>query len=140
MTMPPSLVLRLADGQRHTVAELADELNLTPAGLDAQLRTLADWGLVVARVDDGLKLIAPLDLIDRLSLEQSLDAATRARLDRLEVHDAIDSTNARLLAEKAVPAGRARVLLAEYQHAGRRPARRLRHGQPPARPRLAAAI
>ncbi len=114
-----ALLRLLAAGQPVTAAALAAALGATAAELECELGALADWGLAALRTADGYRLELPLDLLDAAALEAALGAATRARLERLEVHDELDSTNARLLADSDLGAGRVRVALAEYQRAGR---------------------
>lgn len=57
--------------------------------------------------------------LDVGKIEAQLDAATRARIARLDLALEIDSTNSELLRRSAPPAGQASVLLAERQTAGR---------------------
>ena len=115
-----ALVGLLADGELHSGEALARELGVTRAAVATQLRGLADWGLVVESVPRrGYKLPAPIDFVDAARLELALNASTRARLDRLEVVDELESTNARLLSEVDLAPGRFRVCLAEFQSAGR---------------------
>jgi BirA family biotin operon repressor/biotin-[acetyl-CoA-carboxylase] ligase len=120
MTPRGALLRLLADGEPHPATALARALDLTPAALAAQLAGLADWGLTVApAAPAGYQLTAPLELIDPAGLEAALGTGARARLERLEVHDELDSTNSRLLAATDLAAGRARVAIAEYQSHGR---------------------
>jgi BirA family transcriptional regulator, biotin operon repressor / biotin---[acetyl-CoA-carboxylase] ligase len=120
MTMRGALLRLLADGESHADEELASALALPLAQLRRELGALSDWGLTLpATAQRSHQLPAPLDLIDRDRLEAALRPATRERLERLEVHDEVDSTNARLLEAGGVPAGRTRVALAEFQSAGR---------------------
>jgi BirA family transcriptional regulator, biotin operon repressor / biotin---[acetyl-CoA-carboxylase] ligase len=120
MTMRAALLRLLADGEPRTDEALASALALPLARLRRELGALADWGLTVqAAAERGHRLPAPLDLIDRDRLEAALRPATRQRLERLEVRDEVDSTNALLLEAGGVPAGRTRVALAEFQSAGR---------------------
>ncbi len=120
MTTRGALLRLLADGEPHPATALAGALSLTPAALAAELAGLADWGLaVVPAAPDGHRLAAPLELVDAPRLEAALGTATRARLERLEVHDELDSTNSRLLGATDLAAGRVCVAIAEYQSHGR---------------------
>lgn len=120
MTLRGALTRLLADGEPHPEAALAAALGLAPSALAAELDGLAAWGLAAGRDGaHGWRLPAPLDLIDRAGLEAALGAAARGRLERLELEDETDSTNARLLALHGLAPGRCRVALAEYQRAGR---------------------
>ena len=101
-----ALVGLLADGELRSGEALARELRVTRAAVAQQLRGLADWGLVVESVPRrGYQLPAPIDFVDAARLELALNASTRARLDRLEVVDELESTNARLLSEVALAPG-----------------------------------
>jgi BirA family biotin operon repressor/biotin-[acetyl-CoA-carboxylase] ligase len=114
------LVRRLADGQVHSGEALARELGVTRAAVAKQVHALAEWGLAVESVPRiGHRLGRPLDLLDGDAIRAQLGAESRARLRNLEVHDALDSTNSRLLARADLPAGSCDVCLAEYQTAGR---------------------
>lgn len=120
MTPRGDLLRLLADGEPRSATALAAALGLTPPAVERELGALRDWGLAPESAGDrGYRLPAPLELLDRARLEAALAPATRARLDRLEIHDDIDSTNARLLADTGLAAGRLRVTLAEHQSAGR---------------------
>ena len=115
-----ALVRRLADGAFHSGETLARELGVTRAAVAKQVRALEAWGLRVESVPRrGHRLLQPLDLLDAAALVDALAPATRERLRRLEVHDEIESTNSRLLAETELPAGRFDACLAEFQSAGR---------------------
>jgi BirA family transcriptional regulator, biotin operon repressor / biotin---[acetyl-CoA-carboxylase] ligase len=120
MTERGALLRLLADGEPRTAETLATALGLSPADIGREFAVLAGWGLALEpAADHGYRLAAPLDLVDAARLEATLGAATRARLERLELHDELDSTNARLLADTGLAAGRFRVAIAEYQRAGR---------------------
>lgn len=120
MTTRGDLLRLLADGEPHTAEALGRALGVAAPELSQAIDALADWGLAVQPVTaGGYRLPAPLELIDGAALGTMLAATTRAQLERLELHDAVDSTNAQLLAATDLDAGRARVAIAEYQSAGR---------------------
>ena len=116
-----SLVRLLADGRLHSEEAIARALGLTRAGVwKAVVRARDQWGIeIVAVRGQGYRLAAPLDLLDPGRILSELKAQGQPPPARLEVHDRIDSTNARLMAEAraGVPAGT--VCLAERQSAGR---------------------
>lgn len=56
---------------------------------------------------------------DATLIRSLLSAGTRAALDQLEIFESIASTNTYLLGQPAPKAGRCRVVIAEYQTAGR---------------------
>ena len=114
------LLALLADGELHSGEALARALGVTRSAIAKQVRSLAPWGLrVEAHARRGYRLEAPLELLDAARMQAALLPVTRARLDRLELHEELESTNSRLLAESGLPAGRWRACLAEYQSAGR---------------------
>jgi BirA family biotin operon repressor/biotin-[acetyl-CoA-carboxylase] ligase len=120
MSARGALLRRLADGGPHEDAALAAAAGLDGAALAAELAALGAWGLEVEGAGaTGHRLAAPLELIDRAALEAALGAEARRRVALLEVHEALDSTNARLLGLAPPAPGTARVVLAEFQHAGR---------------------
>lgn len=126
MTVRGALLRLLADGEPRTTEALAAALDLAAADVRHELGAVAEWGLALQPAGErGHRLQAPLDLVDRGRLEAALQPATRERLERLEIHDQVDSTNSRLLADGGVAAGRTRVVIAEFQSAGR--GRRGRH-------------
>lgn len=114
------LVRLLADGRVHSGEALARELGVTRAAVAKQVHALSDWGLEVESVPRvGHRLDRPLDVLEADAIRNALGADARARVRMLEVHDAIESTNSRLLACTDLPAGRFDCCLAEYQTAGR---------------------
>lgn len=120
MNQRRALVGLLADGEPHPGEALARGLGVTRAAVAKLVRGLAGWGLSVESVPRrGYRLSAPIDLVDAARLAAALRPTTRLRLDRLEVVDELVSTNARLMAESDLAAGRGRVCLAEFQSAGR---------------------
>jgi BirA family biotin operon repressor/biotin-[acetyl-CoA-carboxylase] ligase len=120
MTPRGALVRLLADGEPHPATALAGALGLTPAEVAAELAGLGAWGLAAEPAPPGgVRLAAPLELIDATRLAAALGAPARARLERLELHDELDSTNSRLLGATDLAAGQARVAIAEYQSHGR---------------------
>ncbi|MBS0373566.1 MAG: biotin--[acetyl-CoA-carboxylase] ligase [Proteobacteria bacterium] len=116
----PTLIRLLADGEPHAAESLARALGTSSAGLAEALGALAGVGLEPRADEPGeVRLAAPLDLLDEAGILAALGAPARARLERLERFDEIDSTNARLLTDRGLAAGRARVAVAEFQGAGR---------------------
>lgn len=107
------LYARLADGELHNGAALAEELGVTRAAVWKRMQALRDMGLEISgAAGDGYRLPRPIELLD--------GDAIRRRLGRgelvVEVAGAVDSTNARLA---AAGGPHAHALLAEAQTAGR---------------------
>jgi BirA family biotin operon repressor/biotin-[acetyl-CoA-carboxylase] ligase len=108
-----ALYARLADGERHNGAELARELGITRAAVWKRMEALRRLGLdIEGSAGDGYRLAHPVERLDA-------DLITSALHDErvtVAIAGAVDSTNARLLAEE--PA-HGRALLAEAQTGGR---------------------
>ncbi len=120
MSRRGELLRQLADGERHSGEELAAALSISRAAVWKQLRQLDDWGIALeARAGRGYRLAAPLDLLDAARIRALLPEKPAERLRNLEVHEALDSTNDRLLAADDLPPGRFDACLAEFQNAGR---------------------
>ncbi|HEX9106811.1 MAG TPA: biotin--[acetyl-CoA-carboxylase] ligase [Longimicrobiales bacterium] len=114
------LYAHLADGEFHSGEELARELGLTRSAIWKAAATLRELGTALEAVrNKGYRLTHPGELLDAAKIRGQLPRAVRERLRDLETTWSIASTNTALL-ERAFPAvGRADVLLAEYQSAGR---------------------
>jgi len=107
------LYARLADGQLHNGAALAQELGITRAAVWKRMQALRDIGLEISgTAGDGYRLAHPVDLLDADTVRAQL---TVAGID-VEVAGAVDSTNARLVSSGA---RHGQALVAEAQTAGR---------------------
>ena len=107
------LYVRLADGQRHNGAELADELGISRAAVWKRIESLRRIGLPVSgTAGDGYRIAHPIELLDADLIRQHLDEPSI----QVEVIGAVDSTNTRLAAHAPV---HGRALVAEAQKAGR---------------------
>ena len=73
----------------------------------------------------GYQLAAPLELLDETAIRADWDAATRARVQSLQLDAMTTSTSDTLREQPAAAGGRMRVALAEFQRGGR--GRRGRH-------------
>lgn len=114
-----ALLERLGEGPRDQ-ATLAAAAGLAPAALRARLSALRAAGLPLEEPVAGRWALArPLDLLDPAVLSAALPPDASAQLDGLAVAWQVDSTNARLLAERPLAGPGMRVLLAEGQTAGR---------------------
>jgi BirA family biotin operon repressor/biotin-[acetyl-CoA-carboxylase] ligase len=114
------LLKLLADGALHSGEELAGALSISRAAVWKRLRQLEPWGIALeARPGSGYRLEAPLDLLDAAEIRRQLPQSAAELLRRLEVLDAIESTNDRLLVAGEPPPGRFDACLAEFQSAGR---------------------
>ena len=115
------LIRLLADGGFHSGEAIAAELGISRAGVwKAVARVREQLALAVESVRGrGYRLAAPLELLDAGGILEALSAEGQPTLARLEIHDQIDSTNARLMVEAQAGAPSATACLAERQTAGR---------------------
>jgi BirA family biotin operon repressor/biotin-[acetyl-CoA-carboxylase] ligase len=115
------MVRLLADGDYHSGEAIARVLGISRAAVCKALHRLSlDLGLPVeSRHGRGYRLAAPLELLDAGSILGVLAELSQEGVARLEIHDRIDSTNGRLMAEGSAGAPSGTVCLAERQTAGR---------------------
>jgi BirA family biotin operon repressor/biotin-[acetyl-CoA-carboxylase] ligase len=115
------LVRLLADGGLHSGQAIASALRMTRAGVWKTAKKVRErLGLRIESVRGrGYRLDAPLDLLDAGRILGALDPQAQTLIARLEIHDQIDSTNARLMAEAQAGAPTGSVCVAEHQTAGR---------------------
>ena len=111
---------RLADGAFHSGTELARALMVSRSAVWKAAAALRELGVVVHAVRNrGYRLPSPCAPLDVARIRAALSPQVRERLHRLEIAWSLPSTNAALLARADPPGGRADVLLAESQSAGR---------------------
>jgi len=121
MSEPHShLIALLSDGAFHSGERLGTALGISRAAVWKMMKGLEAMGLEVHAVSGkGYRLAKPLELLDESVIRSQLGADSVALLEELEVHQAVDSTNAYLV-QRAVsgsPGGIA--CFAEYQENGR---------------------
>src|SRR5258706_1948103 len=122
-TLTSSVLRRLADGEFHSGEALARALAVSRASVWHAVRELDAAGLEIYKVHGrGYRLQQSLVLLDRASIERELGA--NAGRFTLDVRDAVDSTNTRLLEQAVAGAASGSVLAAEWQ-----PGRRGRVGR-----------
>jgi len=111
----------LADGERHSGAELARTLGITRSAVwKAVRRAEAGLGLAIETVrGQGYRLRAPLDLLDAERVRAAIAPPQRARIAHIEIHDEIDSTNSHLMRAARAGAPSGTLCLAERQSGGR---------------------
>ncbi len=115
------LVRLLADGAYHSGEIIAGRLGISRAAVwKSVVRVRERYGLAIESVRGrGYRLIAPLELLDAARILAALRDQGRGDIVRLEIHDQIESTNSRLMAEADTGAPSGTVCLAERQTAGR---------------------
>jgi BirA family biotin operon repressor/biotin-[acetyl-CoA-carboxylase] ligase len=118
---PLQIIRLLADGRCHSGETIAAHLGVSRAAVWKALRKTGEaLGLeIVAERGRGYRLPAPLELLDAARILAVLSPEAQKRIARLEIHDAIDSTNTRLMREAAEGAPSGTLCLAERQTAGR---------------------
>jgi len=114
------LLAALADGECHSGQDLAGLAGISRAAVWKRLRSLRESGLEIDAVrGKGYRLRQPLELLDADALQRSFCPEARALPVCLEVLFETASTNQCLLARSGGPSLTGRVVLAEYQTAGR---------------------
>jgi len=114
------LLALLADGAFHSGERLAKRLRISRAGIWKSIESLREMGIEVQSVPrQGYRLPNPVDLLDKDELKEAMSAATRDRLDRIEVLLTVDSTNRHVIDNPVVESGRGQVCITELQTAGR---------------------
>jgi BirA family transcriptional regulator, biotin operon repressor / biotin---[acetyl-CoA-carboxylase] ligase len=117
---PRNLLAALNCDEPVSGTALAARLGVTRAAVWKQIEVLRTLGAPIeASAGSGYQLEHALELLDADRVRTELDATARARIDALDVHWQIDSTNSELLRR---PLGRTRqvqICLAETQSAGR---------------------
>ncbi len=118
VTISPTLlqILKLlADGQFHSGSDIAKIAGISRSAVCKQLQGLEKLGVNYSAISGrGYKLDRPLQLLDRQSIQQHLNAAAAASLTALEIHPCLTSTNSQVQ-----QTGHASACLAEYQTNGR---------------------
>ncbi len=110
----------LATGEPRDGAWLARELRAARSQIDADIEELRARGVDIgATAPSGVRLAAPLELLDADRILALLAPEAVRSLHHLEVLFEVDSTNTRLLGRAAPPEGRGDAALAELQLAGR---------------------
>jgi len=124
------LISRLADGEFHSGAKLAEQLSVSRTAIWKRLQLLRRRGLVIQSVrGKGYRLNQPVELLERDRLQTLIDGQVKPLLRTLTLHTEINSTNQYLLDRINHPDFHGHVALAEYQSTGR--GRRGRHWHAP---------
>jgi BirA family biotin operon repressor/biotin-[acetyl-CoA-carboxylase] ligase len=114
------LVSQLADGAYHSGEALGDRLGMSRAAVWKQLRKLVEWGIEVESCRRrGYRIPGGLSLLDVARIRPQLTEEAVLVLDRIEVHQQLDSTNALAMQNTQRGPSSGSVFLAEYQSAGK---------------------
>jgi len=112
------LLRRLADGEVHSGEALATAVGMSRARVSQVLKEADSAGLRLERIRGrGYRLHDPVPFLDRDAIVAAL--GTRAKAVKLDVVDAIDSTSSELNRRAAREDVHRRLLIAEWQTAGR---------------------
>ncbi|MEW7983040.1 MAG: bifunctional biotin--[acetyl-CoA-carboxylase] ligase/biotin operon repressor BirA [gamma proteobacterium symbiont of Phacoides pectinatus] len=116
-----TIIRLLADGRFHSGEGLAARLGISRASVWKRLRQVEQQlGLDIHAVRGrGYRLAQPLELLDEALLRAGLDRSVLERIDRIDLHDHIDSTNSYLMGLAPEQQHPVQVCLAELQTAGR---------------------
>lgn len=118
--LPSRVYTELAAGGFRSGAALAGQLGVSRNAIWKAVRALRELGLPVHAVPHrGYRLAVPCEPLAPAAIRAALPAEVGRRIRRLEAVWSVESTNAALLARNDLPPGRADILLAEYQTAGR---------------------
>jgi BirA family biotin operon repressor/biotin-[acetyl-CoA-carboxylase] ligase len=114
------LARRLGDGRFRSGVTLAGELGVSRATIWNASQRLRELGFDVQSVRGrGYRLADPVDWLDVERIRQGMESEADRLIAAIEVHEQIDSTNARLLLAGPPPQARAMACLAEFQDSGR---------------------
>lgn len=114
------LLARIADGALHSGAELARELGVSRTSIWHYAQALVAMGVPLeAARGNGYRLTHPLELLVERAIAARLSPGAGTRIERIDIHFEIDSTNQRLLDLAAERDVHAHACFAEVQTAGR---------------------
>ncbi|MBU0501392.1 MAG: bifunctional biotin--[acetyl-CoA-carboxylase] ligase/biotin operon repressor BirA [Gammaproteobacteria bacterium] len=116
----PLLIQALADGRFHSGEELAGRMGVSRTAVWKQIQGMGrTWGLKVLAVKGkGYRLAQPLDLLQEAEILRWISPEMQRRIQRLEIHTLIDSTNRYLMGKASSALQGAHVCLAEQQTQG----------------------
>lgn len=116
----PLLIQTLADGRFHSGEELAGRIGVSRTAVWKQIQGMERiWGIKVFAVrGKGYKLAQPLDLLDEAEILRWISPGMQPRIQRLEIHSVIGSTNRHLMERASGPFQGIQVCLAEQQTQG----------------------
>ena len=114
------LLILLSDGEFHSGTELSQQLGLSRTAIWKHLHNLSGLGIEYAALPGkGYRLQHAMQLLNSEKVHQYLNQASQTRLQRLEIHDVLDSTNAYLMQRARDSSATGLVCVAEHQTAGR---------------------
>lgn len=115
-----TLLPMLASGAYCSGQDLAQALGVSRTAVWKQLKNLADLGLEIeSSKGRGYRIPGGIDLLDERAVRAALAPEAAALLNRLELLETIDSTNAQALRQLELGIGAGYACTAEQQSAGR---------------------
>jgi BirA family transcriptional regulator, biotin operon repressor / biotin---[acetyl-CoA-carboxylase] ligase len=118
--LPARVFQKLGPGGFHSGAALAQEFGVSRNAVWKAVGALKELGLAIHAVRNrGYRLAVPTAPLSAAKIRLGLDPQIAAQVRALSVAWQLESTNSTLLARSDLPPGRADVLLAEVQSAGR---------------------
>ncbi len=121
MNLRYRIIKLLADGRFHSGEELAETCGITRAAIwkhMKKIKEMLDMDIFSVR-GKGYRLTHPLQLLDEDKILAAMSHECRTRINKLEIHQSLDSTNAYLLDQEPHRLVSGHVCLAEQQTAGR---------------------
>lgn len=119
MEIDTALLKALNQPGVHSGTQLGEQLGMSRVAVQKRLAALRQTGLPLESVPrSGYRLAEGVHLLDAEAIQAQLDDSTRAKLEGVEVHRQLDSTNS-WMQQQSLMANRALVCLAENQTAGR---------------------
>jgi len=115
------IIRLMADGRFHSGEELAELLGVSRAAvwkILKQVRQQLGVKLFAVR-GKGYKLAHPMELLNAEQIRRGLEGKVETLVNRLEVHDHIDSTNSYLMGRATAEGDSGSVCFAESQTSGR---------------------
>ena len=118
--LPQRVFQRLGDRDFQSGEALASDLGVTRAAIWKAVEQLRELGVALdAQTNKGYRLAAGVSALSAERIAAQLPHEVRARIEALEVHWTLESTNTRLLDSLPPAAGGAAIVLAEHQTGGR---------------------
>lgn len=115
-----TLLLALAAQPAVSGSDLAARFGVTRAAVWKQIEALRALGVpIAAQAGSGYSLGKPVEALDAQAIGAALPAAIASRLERIDVHWQLDSTNSELLRQAQAGQAGSVACFAEIQNAGR---------------------
>ncbi|MEM7469269.1 MAG: HTH domain-containing protein, partial [Pseudomonadota bacterium] len=115
-----ALLEKLQDGRNRSGQELADNMQLTRGAVWHQVKQLQALGIDIHAVSGkGYRLPGGYEFLNAQEIKTALPHDVAEKISSIDVYQVVDSTNEKLLTESAREDVHGRLVLSEYQTAGR---------------------